>query len=150
MTNPLDAATSVIDRIRHDLVGLTIPRALEALGHVLRRLDQGEMSALEAIDFLLSEELPPSREQPDQDRAAHGTAGHGQDLGQLRLLLPAPARPNRILTFTQLGFVERGEVVHSSARPAPARAIWPSPSASRPSRTERASTSARSPTSSLV
>ncbi len=57
MTNSLDATPSVIDRIRHDLVGLKMPRALEALGHVVRRLEQGEISALEAIDFLLSEEL---------------------------------------------------------------------------------------------
>jgi hypothetical protein len=47
----------MIDRIRHDLVGLKMPRALEALDHVVRRLEQGELSALEAIDVLLSEEL---------------------------------------------------------------------------------------------
>lgn len=34
-----------------------MPRALEALDHVVRRLGQGELSALEAIDILLSEEL---------------------------------------------------------------------------------------------
>ena len=41
----------------HDLVGLKMPRALEALDHIVRRLEHGELSALEAIDILLSEEL---------------------------------------------------------------------------------------------
>ena len=57
MTNSLDVTPSTIDRIRHDLVGLKMPRALEALDHVVRRLEQGEIAALEAIDILLSEEL---------------------------------------------------------------------------------------------
>ena len=48
---------SMLDRIRHDLVGLKMPRALEALDGIVRRLEQGEVGALEAIDILLSEEL---------------------------------------------------------------------------------------------
>lgn len=55
MTNSLDVTPSTIDRIRHDLVGLKMPRALEALDHVVRRLEQGEIAALDAIDILLSE-----------------------------------------------------------------------------------------------
>lgn len=57
MNAALDAVPSMIDRIRHDLVGLKMPRALEALDHIVRRLEHGELSALEAIDILLSEEL---------------------------------------------------------------------------------------------
>jgi DNA replication protein DnaC len=48
---------SMLDRIRHDLVGLKMPRALEALDQIVRRLEHAEISALEAIDILLSEEL---------------------------------------------------------------------------------------------
>jgi hypothetical protein len=47
----------MLDRIRHDLVGLKMPRALEALDQIVRRLEHAEISALEAIDILLSEEL---------------------------------------------------------------------------------------------
>ena len=47
----------MLDRIRHDLVGLKMPRALEALDGIVRRLEQGEVGALDAIDILLSEEL---------------------------------------------------------------------------------------------
>ena len=48
--------TQLLDRIRASLVGLRMPRALEALDHTLRRLERGELSALEAIDGLLAEE----------------------------------------------------------------------------------------------
>jgi len=45
---------SLVDRIRRHLVGLKMPRALEVLDHTLRRLECGEIGALEA---LLGEEL---------------------------------------------------------------------------------------------
>jgi hypothetical protein len=48
--------TELLDRIRTSLVGLRIPRALEALDHTVRRLERGELSAIEAIDGLLAEE----------------------------------------------------------------------------------------------
>ena len=51
------AAPAVIDRIRRNLVGLKMPRALEILDVTLRGIERGETSALEAIDVLLTEEL---------------------------------------------------------------------------------------------
>ena len=48
--------TDLLDRIRGALVGLKMPRALEALDHTLRQLETGEITAIEAIDGLLSEE----------------------------------------------------------------------------------------------
>jgi DNA replication protein DnaC len=46
----------VLDRIRGAMVGLKMPRALEALDHTVQKLEQGEITAIEAIDGLLSEE----------------------------------------------------------------------------------------------
>ena len=43
-------------RIRESLVGLRMPRALELLDSVVQRLEQGETTALEAIDQLLLKE----------------------------------------------------------------------------------------------
>ena len=37
---------SKIDRIRHDLVGLKMARALDALDHVVRRSEEGEIATL--------------------------------------------------------------------------------------------------------
>jgi len=53
----LESDPASLDRIRRYLVGLKMPRALEALEHILRRIERGEISALEAIDALLGEEL---------------------------------------------------------------------------------------------
>jgi hypothetical protein len=45
--------TSVLDNIRACLVGLKMPRALEGLDHTMQRIEQGEITAIEAIDALL-------------------------------------------------------------------------------------------------
>ena len=48
--------SETLDRIRTNLIGLRMPRALEALDHTVRRIERGELTALEAIDGLLAEE----------------------------------------------------------------------------------------------
>jgi hypothetical protein len=50
-------APATLDRVRRHLVGLRMPRALEALDHIVRQLERGEIGTLEAIDALLAEEL---------------------------------------------------------------------------------------------
>ena len=45
-----------IERIRRHLVGLRMPRALEALDQVVQQLERGQLSAIEAVDTLLTEE----------------------------------------------------------------------------------------------
>lgn len=49
--------TQALERIRGAMVGLKMPRALEALDHTMQKLEQGELTAIEAIDSLLSEEF---------------------------------------------------------------------------------------------
>jgi len=46
-----------IERIRNHLVSLRMPRALEALDHVVQQLERGQATAIEAIETLLAEEL---------------------------------------------------------------------------------------------
>lgn len=48
--------SDLLERVRGALVGLKMPRALEALDHTLQRMEKGEITVLEAIDSLLSEE----------------------------------------------------------------------------------------------
>jgi hypothetical protein len=48
---------SIVDRIKTTLVGLRMPRALEIVDVVVRQLERGETTAIEAIDSLLMEEL---------------------------------------------------------------------------------------------
>ena len=51
------AASGRVDNIRHSLVGLKMPRALEMLDATLRRIEQGQIDGIEALDELLLEEL---------------------------------------------------------------------------------------------
>ena len=61
--------TELLDRIRTSLVGLRMPRALEVLGHTLRRLERGELSALEAIERAAGRGACEPREPPHRRRA---------------------------------------------------------------------------------
>lgn len=46
-----------VDRIKATLAALRMPCALEIFDTILRQLERGEVTALEAIDALLGEEL---------------------------------------------------------------------------------------------
>src|SRR5512144_2759495 len=48
---------AILERIRQALVSLRMPRAMEVLDQTIRQLECGQVSALEAIDTLLAEEL---------------------------------------------------------------------------------------------
>jgi len=50
-------AASRVDNIRRSLVHLKMPRALEMLDPTIRRIEQGHIDGIEAIDGLLAEEL---------------------------------------------------------------------------------------------
>ena len=50
-------AAAPIERIRDHLVSLRMPRALEALDHVVQQLERGQARRIEAIETLLAEEL---------------------------------------------------------------------------------------------
>lgn len=51
------APSSRVDSIRRNLVMLKMPRALEILDATLRRIEQGQIDGIEALDDLLGEEL---------------------------------------------------------------------------------------------
>ena len=82
---------TLVDRIKQTLVGLKMPRAIEILDVTVRRLERGEMTAIEAIDVLLAEELT-LRENRRIKIALMMARLYDQDARRLRLLLPALAR----------------------------------------------------------
>ncbi|MEA3265206.1 MAG: AAA family ATPase, partial [Pseudomonadota bacterium] len=51
------APSARVDSIRRSLVNLKMPRALEILDATLRRIEQGQIDGIEALDELLGEEL---------------------------------------------------------------------------------------------
>jgi len=103
---------SMLDRIRYDLVGLKMPRALEALDQVVRRLEQGEIGALEAIDMLLAEELTLRENSRIKTALRMGRLGTIKTLAGFDFAFQPALDRDRILTLAQLGFVARAEVVH--------------------------------------
>ena len=112
MNASLDVLPSMIDRIRHDLVGLKMPRALEALDQVVRRLEHGELSALEAIDILLSEELTLRENSRIKTALRMGRLATIKTLAGFDFSFQPSLDKDRIFTLAQLGFIERNEAVH--------------------------------------
>ena len=53
----MSVPASTLERIRRYLVGLRMPRALEALDATLNRFEQGDSSMLEVLETLLGEEF---------------------------------------------------------------------------------------------
>ncbi|MEB0284630.1 AAA family ATPase, partial [Sphingomonas sp. 10B4] len=52
-----DPGASLLDRIKTTMVGLKMQRAIEVVDICAARIDHGELTALEAIEQLLLEEL---------------------------------------------------------------------------------------------
>ena len=100
-----------LDSIKKSLVALKMPRALEVLDATLRRIEQGEIDGIEALDQLLSRNSRSARTAASRRRSC-GAAHRHQDARRLRLRLPALARRNRILALAELKFIDRAEVVH--------------------------------------
>ena len=112
MSASLDLSQSTLDRIRHDLVGLKMPRALEALDQIVRRLEHGEVGALEAIDMLLSEELTLRENSRIKTALRMGRLGTIKTLAGFDFSFQPSLDRDRILTLAQLGFIERCEAIH--------------------------------------
>ena len=104
--------TEVLDRIRGAMVGLKMPRALEALDHTISRLEQGEITAVEAIDSLLSEEHS-TRETRRIDVALRTSKLLPvKTLESFDFSFQPSLDRERIAALAQLDFVRRAEVVH--------------------------------------
>lgn len=108
----VELTPSMLDRIRHDLVGLKMPRALEALDQIVRRLEHAEISALEAIDILLSEELTLRENSRIKTALRMGRLATIKTLAGFDFSFQPSLDRDRILTLAQLGFIMRHEVVH--------------------------------------
>lgn len=104
--------SSVSERIRQSLLALHMARALEMLDHIRSRLEKGEISAIEAIDELLAEELTL------REGRRIGVALRTARLMPIKTLesfdfsfQPSLDR-HRITALAQLEFIKRAEVLH--------------------------------------
>jgi DNA replication protein DnaC len=98
--------------VRQNLVGLKMARALEVLDSTVRALEQGEISPLEAIDLLLSEELTTRESRRVKMALMTSRLTQVKTLQQYDWTFQPSVDRNQILTLAQLGFIDRKEVIH--------------------------------------
>jgi DNA replication protein DnaC len=100
------------ERIRRHLVGLKMPRALEALQTTLARIEQGEVTALEAIETLLGEEY--STRESRRIKVALQTARLTtvKTLSGFDFSFQPSLDRERVMALAELDFIERNQCVH--------------------------------------
>ncbi|MDQ2631650.1 MAG: IS21-like element helper ATPase IstB [Actinomycetota bacterium] len=89
-----------------------MPRALEALDHTLRRLERGELSAIEAIDGLLAEEHANRETRRIAVALKTARLNPPKTLEGFDFSFQPSLDRNRILALAELDFVARAEVLH--------------------------------------
>ena len=102
----------LVDRIRCHLVGLKMPRALEVLDHVLRRLECGEIGAPEALEALLGEELTLREGRRLRAALKMGRLLTLKTLTGFDFSFQPSLDRNRIMALAGLDFINRAEVIH--------------------------------------
>jgi len=104
--------TSSLDRVRDLLVGLKMARSLEVLDTIVQSVEQKELSALEAIETLLSEELSMRESRRIRMSLMTARLTRIKTLETFDFSFQPSLDRNQILTLAQLGFIERKEVLH--------------------------------------
>jgi DNA replication protein DnaC len=103
---------SLVDRIKQTLVALKMPRAIEILDFILRRLEQGEINAIEAIDTLLAEELTLRENRRIKIALVMARLSSIKTLAGFDFSFQPSLDKSRIMALAELEFIDRREVVH--------------------------------------
>ncbi len=101
-----------IERIRRHLVALRMPRALETLGDLVQQIERGKISAIEAIEMLLAEELTVRESRRIKAALQMARLATIKTLSGFDFAFQPSLDRNRILALAQLDFIDRHEVVH--------------------------------------
>jgi DNA replication protein DnaC len=112
MTAAPEFVPAILDRIRRTLVGLRMPRALEVLDRTVRQLERGEVSALDAIDTLLAEELTVRESRRIKTALVMARLTAVKTLAGFDFSFQPSLDRDRILALAQLEFIDRNEVLH--------------------------------------
>ena len=106
------SAPATVDRIKRNLVGLKMPRALEILDVMVRGIERGETNALEAIDLLLTEELTLRENRRVKMALLMARLSAIKTLAGFDFSFQPSLDKNRIMALAELQFIDRSEVVH--------------------------------------
>ena len=101
-----------IERIRRHLVGLRMPRALETLDHVVQQLERGQVSAIEAIEALLAEEITIREGRRVKAALQMARLATVKTLSGFDFSFQPSLDRNRIMALAGLDFIDRHEMVH--------------------------------------
>ena len=106
------AGAAVIDRVKRNLVGLKMPRALEVLDVALRGIERGETTALEAIDIVLAEEVTLRENRRVKMALQMARLSAVKTLAGFDFSFQPSLDRNRIMALAGLQFIDRAEAVH--------------------------------------
>ena len=112
MSGHVESVPSVVDRIKHTMVGLKMPRAIEILDATVRRLERGELTALEAIDALLAEEFTLRENRRVKTALVMARLSSIKTLAGFDFSFQPSLDKNRIMALAELKFIDRAEVLH--------------------------------------
>ena len=112
MTAHPEIVPSVVDRIKQTMVALKMPRAIEILDATVRRLEHGEMTALEAIDALLAEEFTLRENRRVKTALVMARLSTIKTLAGFDFSFQPSLDKNRIMALAELKFIDRAEVLH--------------------------------------
>ncbi len=104
--------TPLVDRIKQTMVALKMPRAIEILDATVRRLERGELTALEAIDALLVEEFTLRENRRVKTALVMARLSTIKTLAGFDFSFQPSLDKNRIMALAELKFIERAEVLH--------------------------------------
>ena len=103
---------TTIDSIKRSLVGLKMPRALEVLDAAVRRVEQGEMDGIGALDQILIEELTHRENRRVRTALLVSRLTTIKTLQGFDFAFQPSLDRGRIMALAELKFIDRAEVVH--------------------------------------
>ena len=112
MNARVEIVPSLVERIKQTMVGLKMPRAIEILDATVRRLERGEMTALEAIDALLAEEFTLRENRRVKTALVMARLSAIKTLAGFDFSFQPSLDKNRIMALAELSFIDRAEVLH--------------------------------------
>src|SRR4249919_3885139 len=112
MNARVEIVPSLVERIKQTMVGLKMPRAIEILDATVRRLEHGEITALEAIDALLAEEFTLRENRRVKTALVMARLSTIKTLAGFEFSFQPSLDKNRIMALAELKFIDRAEVLH--------------------------------------
>ncbi len=108
----MSTGDSTTDRIRRNLLNLRMPRALETLQMILSRIEQGEVTAIEALDALLGEEYSTRETRRIKSALQMARLTTVKTLSGYDFSFQPGLDRHRVMALAELGFIERKQCVH--------------------------------------